>query len=287
MGLALLIATITSTSVAPALQTSSTQLLATAVSLHSTLTPIPVADIAKNPFAFAPTGLVLLSNTRILYSDQSGSLYRIVSNQDPQFVLFAANDGFRAATEQNGSALLLSRTGSLFSYGGPQQPPIDLPLSYDPNSVIDIAFFRDSLYLLHNDGAIYKYTKDDANIYQETLWAQTNTTEPSSFTIDGSIYIADTNGTITEYLKGNHVQSFEIGINPTPFLALSTTNASPLLIAVAPAEKTVTIINKETLEKTTFRILHPAEIHATAVDVENNTLYLLSGTELLKLQFNE
>lgn len=158
-------------------------------------------------------------------------------------------------------------------------------------SLQDLAIYGDNLYVLDNiNSQIFKYPEYRETFANGVAWLNTETdfSQTSSFTIDGSIYTIDNNGKIRNFLKGV-LKDFNYH-EPRPIIGpqatIKTFKDSNYLYIIDPANSRIIILTKEGNIQDQYTSQKFDNLIDLAVDPNEKAIYLLNGNHLYLLAIN-
>ena len=168
----------------------------------------------------------------------------------------------------------------------------DLKQATNNTSVKDLTVYGNNLYVLDNqNNQIFKYPESGGSFANGQPWIkeELNTSQTSSLTIDGSIYIVTNDGSIKNLLKGG-LEKFDYHA-PHPNIGtgaiIKTFRDSDYLYIIDPANNRVIILDKEGNIKDQYTSQKFDDLKDLAVDPDEKTIYLLNNQHLYILAINE
>lgn len=224
-----------------------------------------ILDFSKSGFIVNPIGINKINNDLYFYELDSGILYKFKINNESTFeekteenkdltlTFLSAKDELRKMVSlENGQIVLLGQSNKLYLYNSSTND--NKILSINPNidveDVIDIDNFFSNFYILTKDGIIkYSLQSQENNTVQGTEWTKIikdQFNDAKSLAIDGSIFILNSNGTITEYYRGKKEQTIKLSLeNPLGNNnKIFTKNDFNNLYLSDPDNKRIMVLNK-------------------------------------------
>jgi hypothetical protein len=171
-----------------------------------------ILDFSQSGFIVNPIGVGKTKDILYFYELESGILYSLNLSEEKKnltLIFISAKDELRKMTVlENDQIGLFGQSGKMYLYDSNTNEY--KTYSLDPNVAIenikDIKNYLSNLYLLDtNQSNIIKYAGDKENIFRGSAWLSAPEEElknAQSMAVDGSIYILNVNGTITEYFRG-------------------------------------------------------------------------------------
>ena len=160
---------------------------------------------------------------------------------------------------------------------------IELPGSR--GNIIAASGYNNMLYLLEKtEGQIYRYRKTEAGFGSRERWIRGNAdfSSATSFSIDGHIYVLNSDGTVLKYLKGEK-QDFSLKMIDPAFTAATKIIVSPELeyiYILEPAEKRLAVFNKTGQFLSQYQFPNLDNLKDFDVDETAKKIYLLNGTRV-------
>lgn len=156
----------------------------------------------------------------------------------------------------------------------------------DPSpSVIDMAFWNSSLYLLDSqNNTVWKVPPSASDFTTPQIWLKDDTLldNPSSFAINGKIWVLSSSGLITPYLQGLE-DNYK---NPLPSSTSTASNLDTTLetdiLAFSTADNQLFVLNKsgESIAKFNFDKLQILDL---AIDENNKQIFVLCADQHIYL----
>jgi len=224
-----------------------------------------ILDFSKSGFIVNPMGISKINDTLYFYELDSGILYKFKiesqsltsenAEEDNNLTLtfISAKDELRKMVPlEAGQIVLLGQSGKLYLYNSATNDNeiFSMQPAVNADDIIDIDDFLSNFYILTKDKIIkYSLPPQENNIIQGTDWTKTiedQFSNTNNLAIDGSIFILNNDGTITEYYKGEKRKT----IKPSLENALSnnnkifTTNEFNNLYLSDPVNKRILVLNK-------------------------------------------
>ena len=189
-----------------------------------------ILDFSQSGFIVNPVGMGKIKDTLYFYELESGILYNLnlpaggqglnEEKKNLTLIFISAKDELRKMIIlENNQIVLFGQSGKIYLYDSDTNE--HTTYSLDPNvsieNIKDVKNFLSGFYILDKEQAkIIKYALPESgspageagkeeNIIHGKDWLSKMLEEPNNaqgMAIDGSIYILDVNGAITEYLKG-------------------------------------------------------------------------------------
>jgi len=179
----------------------------------------PVLDFSKTGFIVNPVGIAKIENNLYFYELDSGILYKFnlkAEEKNPLTLIFiSAKDELRKmiSLEDNGQIILFGQSEKIYIHNSHTDKHntylLNPAISLD--NIKDLGNFLSNFYVLDNyQSNIIKYSLSE--IKENTINGKNWLPKPieelknaQSMTINGSIYILGSDGTIVEYFKGEKV----------------------------------------------------------------------------------
>jgi len=168
----------------------------------------------------------------------------------------------------------------------------NLKQSINNTSVKDLVVYGNNLYILDDkNNQIFKYPESGGSFANGQAWLkeELDTSQSSSLSIDGSVYIIDNDGTIQNLLKGA-LEKFDYHI-PKPNIGagaiIKTFRDSDYLYIIDPANQRVIILDKEGNIKDQYTSQKFDDLKDLAIDPNEKAIYLLNNGHLYTLAINK
>jgi hypothetical protein len=168
----------------------------------------------------------------------------------------------------------------------------DLKQSINNTSVRDLTVYGNNLYVLDDkNNQIFKYPESSGSFANGQPWIkeELDTSQTSSLTIDGSVYIIENDGTIKNLLKGV-LEDFDYHI-PKPVIKsnaiIKTFRDSNYLYIIDPNNNRVIILDKEGNIKDQYASQKFDNLKDLTIDPNEKAIYLLNSGHLYTLAINE
>ena len=168
----------------------------------------------------------------------------------------------------------------------------DLKQAINNTSVKDLTVYGNNLYVLDNqNNQIFKYPESGGGFANGQPWVkeEIDTSQTSSLTIDGSVYIITNNGNIKNLLKGVS-EEFDYH-TPRPNIGagaiIKTFRDSDYLYIIDPNNNRVIILDKEGNIKDQYASQKFDDLKDLAIDPDEKAIYLLNNQHLYLLAINE
>ena len=171
-----------------------------------------ILDFSQSGFIVNPAEISRAKDVLYFYELESGILYSLNLNEEKNnltLIFISAKDELRKMTAlENDQIGLFGQSGKMYLYDGNTNE--HRTYSFDPavavENIKDVKSYLSNLYLLDaNQGNIMKYAGDKEDVFKGSAWLSAPEDvlkNAQSMAIDGSIYVLDINGTITEYFRG-------------------------------------------------------------------------------------
>ncbi|MDD5071423.1 MAG: hypothetical protein PHQ42_01675 [Patescibacteria group bacterium] len=164
---------------------------------------------------------------------------------------------------------------------------IELPTGRE--NILAASGYNNKLYLLEKtEGQIYRYSKTGAGFSNREKWMRSKTdfSSAASFSIDGQIYVLNSDGQISKYLKGEKQEFNQKTIDPA-FISAKKIIVSPdleYIYILEPAQKRLAVFNKtgEFLIQYQFNGLD--NLKDFDADERGKKIYLLDGTKIYAVE---
>ena len=168
----------------------------------------------------------------------------------------------------------------------------DLKQAINNTSVKDLTVYGNNLYVLDNqNNQIFKYPESGGGFANGQPWVkeEIDTSQTSSLTIDGSVYIIANDGGIKNLLKGV-LEEFDYH-TPRPNIGtgaiIKTFRDSAYLYIIDPNNNRVIILDKEGNIKDQYASQKFDDLKDLAIDPDEKAIYLLNNQHLYLLAINE
>lgn len=161
----------------------------------------------------------------------------------------------------------------------------DTNVDTDKRSTIAIDTFGGNIYALQKDGVIVRFAStsfSDSNYLKEEV---NRPIEPSSFTIDGSIYVIQNNGEIKKYTRGT-LDPFGVKGVVTPIgsgALIDTAEGFSNLYVLDRKNKRIIILEKNGNFKTQLQWNSLADASSFAVDEKSQKAYIIIQSTLFEI----
>ena len=162
-------------------------------------------------------------------------------------------------------------------------------VSDEKRSTIGIDVFGGNIYALQKDGGIVRFAVDsfsDSNYFKEEVGKPI---EPSSFTIDGSVYVLQNNGEVKKYTRGK--------LDPFGIKGVVTAIGSGALIDTAEGfsnlyildrkNKRIVILEKNGNFKTQLQWSELSKASSFAVDEKSQKAYIVVDSSVFAVPLQE
>jgi len=167
-----------------------------------------------------------------------------------------------------------------------------LKQSTNNTAVKDLVIYGNNLYVLDNkNNQIFKYPESGGGFANGQAWIKEefDTSNSSSLTIDGSIYIIDNDGKIKNLLKGitNEFDYHEPRPSISSNAIIKTFRDSDYLYIIDPNNERVVILDKEGNIKDQYASQSFDNLKDLAIDPAEKAIYLLNNQHLYLLDIKE
>ena len=241
--------------------------------------------------AIAP---ILLANRNYLYTQNqnNGTLYKANLETRAMAAIYspAVNLGKLAygVTVSDVEIILTNDKNEFFSLNPANDNMQKIKINFSaPADVSNLASFKSLLYVLDaKNNQIYRYAKSGDNWGNPKNWlkaAEPNLSGAVALTVDGSVYVLQTDGTIIKMENGKavdfRVKTIEPAISqPT---GIKTTESSKFLYVLDPKNQRLVVINK-TDGNLTAQYYSPVftELKDFLINENTKQIYLLNGTSI-------
>ncbi|MFA6307950.1 MAG: hypothetical protein WCS88_04255 [Patescibacteria group bacterium] len=167
----------------------------------------------------------------------------------------------------------------------------DLKQNSNNTAVKDLVVYGNNLYVLDNQNKqIFKYPESGGGFAGGQPWLkeEIDTSQSSSLTIDGSVYMIENDGKIKNFLKGS-LEKFEYKI-PHPAIGngaiIKTFRDSDYLYIIDPTNNRVIILDKQGNIKDQYTSQKFDNLKDLAIDPDEKAIYLLNNQHLYLLAIN-
>jgi hypothetical protein len=192
-----------------------------------------------------------------------------------------AGNAIRTISIDDGDVFALMGDNSILRYRGQKFEKTDFSISFTP---ADFAVY-DNLYLLNqNENQIYKAKKAGSKFSEAQIWLKTNSplNGPTSLSIDGNIFVVDSNNKIYKFYGGKMENFMDTIIEPKPQKIdkiLTGANINYLYV-FDRASKRIVVLDKEGELQKQYVFESLDDITDFAVNEKTKTVYLLSGSKI-------
>jgi len=263
--------------------------------IHVVPSPVELFDMSQN--ISEAEDIVQKDGTFYILADNK--LYKIADNNLEEIFNFAGGQVVQSITnwpEKNRVVLNILNASNEIHYAifdlDKKEIIGDLKQNSSNTSVKDLVIYSNNLYVLDNvNNQVFKYPESGNSFSNGQPWIkeEVNTSNASSITIDGSIYIINNDGSIINLLKGYqedfnyHVPRPTIGQNAV----IKTFRDSDYLYIIDPENYRVIILDKEGNIKDQYASQKFDNLKDLAVDPDEKAIYLLNNQHLYLLAINE
>ncbi|MDD5031639.1 MAG: hypothetical protein PHR36_01175 [Patescibacteria group bacterium] len=160
---------------------------------------------------------------------------------------------------------------------------IDFPSGRE--NIVAATGYNNLLYFLDKkDGQIYRYRKTEGGFSSREKWMKDKAdfSQAASFSIDGQVYVLNSDGGVLKYLKGEE-QDFSLKAIDPPFTVAKKIIVSPdleYIYILEPASKRLAIFNKTGDFLSQYRFDKLNNLKDFDVDEKGKKIYVLDGTKV-------
>ncbi len=250
--------------------------------------PIVVANLADTTATVKPSGLTLRGDLLHTYDAATKTIYEI-NHTDNSVVTFPQTDlshSWLALTHDGTDLLLLASDNSLDVFDTTTDKLSNQSFTLaDGANIADTAVYDGRYYLLDiGNSQIYRATGTGNGYGNPTDWKtdDTNFSNGTSLAIDGFIYVLRSDGTMTKMLQGDRQDWSLASLEPalTSASELWTSPDAERLFILDPSQNRVVTFDKDGNFLNQYTAAAFSSLNDLAVDVDANTLYVLSGTTI-------
>jgi len=234
-------------------------------------------DLGKNKITAEFEGKIALLGEKGLGEIQSDGKIEKIAEEDTSYFAFAHDARFYYAG--NNEKIVRVDKGNKASK----------TVSDEKRSTIGIDVFGGNIYALQKDGGIVRFAVDsfsDSNYFKEEVGKPI---EPSSFTIDGSVYVLQNNGEVKKYTRGK--------IDPFGIKGVVTQIGSGALIDTAEGfsnlyildrkNKRIIILEKNGNFKTQLQWSDLSKASSFTVDEKAQKAYIITDSSVFAVPLQE
>jgi len=252
-----------------------------------------IADLSKNTYSFIPNGILKLENFLYLYELTSGFLYKIdLIDNSSELTFLSSKDTFKLGAATSNEILLLANPEKIAVYNYDKKYNLYLlkPNLENTFNIKDMFSYDNNLFFLDTQRLnIFKYAKTE-DILNGTQWIIKGPTDELtnavSLAVDGDIYVATDSGGVFQYSKGIRTKDLKFEITPPLLRAgqiFTSANLKNLYIS-DPQNARIICYNKTDGLIKQFSVSELKNLHDLWVDSDEQTIYLLNGLEIHKIQ---
>jgi hypothetical protein len=235
---------------------------------------------------FVPQRLMFFENDLYFLNPLENGLAKLKENNLEKI---GANQGFNFVAVGSEGLFLFSKPNKIFTLKDNKIEETAV-LKLSSNTVFgEMVFFKDSFYFLDkNNGQVIKYqqplTKNKENPQQWILSSERTVAEPSSFAVDGSVYVLAEGNSLWRYYAGRLEKIIPLTFFPLP-KNMTKIILSPLsyFIVLEPEQNRVVLINKSGGVIKQFQNENFSGLKDATFSADGKTLYLLSGLKVYQL----
>lgn len=154
----------------------------------------------------------------------------------------------------------------------------------DNAEIVDVTSYLDRLYLLDKaNSKIYRYSRNNSGYGGATDWITqdgVDLSQATSFTVDGTIYILNTDGSITKLQNGGPSDFSDDAIDP-PLVSptkIYTNDATEFIYILDPGSQRLVVINKDGQLIHQYTSPKFRELKDFEVDENAKEIYLLNSS---------
>ena len=240
-------------------------------------------------------GMIAMGDRRYVYD--SNKLYEVILNEIQNPTNIDTDETIRDAAyfEEDEALLFLTKSNRVIEYKDGQFSFMDTE-DGAWHSAIDLATYNNRVYLLDpSQKQIWRYNKQrdgfsGANAYLPT--DSIDLSKATSFTIDGSIFILNNDGTINK-LYGGEDQNLKIQKGPTDLTGSTLIDAEFerfQVFILDPSTNKILIFNKDPrtgdlIYSKQFILENTEPLHNLYVDKESNKVYVVGQTKVYEISY--
>lgn len=192
------------------------------------------------------------------------------------------------STEDN-NILIIDSDKKLYKFDGSKITAIDIGDKLKNYNIDDISSYSSNLYIIDKENKKLLSIRKTNNKYGTPVsWLkdQFDFKNFSSISIDGYIYLSDSNGSLKRYLRGYEKAFVLDAINPKleNIYKIYTIEDSDYIYILDKSQSRIIIYNKNTLSLFgQYKSSEFNDIKDFIVDTKNNKIYLLNGTKVFEI----
>lgn len=234
-------------------------------------------DLGKNKITAEFEGKIALLGEKGLGEIQSDGKIEKIADDDTSYFAFAHDARFYYAG--NNEKIVRVDKGNKASK----------TVSDEKRSTIGIDVFGGNIYALQKDGGIVRFAVDsfsDSNYFKEEVGKPI---EPSSFTIDGSVYVLQNNGEVKKYTRGK-LDPFGIKGVVTPIgsgALIDTAEGFSNLYILDRKNKRIIILEKNGNFKTQLQWSDLSKASSFTVDEKAQKAYIIINASVIAVPLQE
>ena len=252
-----------------------------------------LADLSKNTYSFNPNGILKLENLLYLYELSSGFLYKIdLIDNSSELTFLSSKDTFKLGTATSNEILLLANPEKIAVYNYSEKYNLYLlkPNLENTFNIKDMFSYNNNLFFLDTQRLnIFKYikTEDILNGAEWIIKGPTDELENAvSLAVDGDVFVSTSTGTVTQYSQGKKVKDLRFDIVPSLSQAGQIFTSEGLKNLYILDEQNTRIISYNKVDGLIKQYSVPElkNLRDLWVDSDEQTIYLLNGLEVHKIQ---
>ena len=236
-----------------------------------------------------PQKILSVGNNLYFYNQFSPNLYKLNAKENSG-ELIKTDSNLKIGVPFNNSVLFFSKNKfMIFENNEWRENNIQLPIgdfSFDYMSI-----FKGNIYAMEiKSGKIIKYPYlGNYNWGAPQIWMDSSeqTSNAKSMTIDGSIWILAKENSILRYYSGIFQQKLALNFFPFPedFSKIFIEPSIPYLYILEPTQKRIVVLTKNGEIVKQFQSEKFDNLMDFAVSDSGNTIYLLNGLKIYKINF--
>ncbi len=262
---------------------------------------VEVLDFSTSGFIVNPAGINKIENNLYFYEFESGILYKFPTDGKLTLIFISAKDELRKmAALENSQIVLFGQSGKIYLYDSNANEHsiylLDPPIAVE--KIKDVKSYLSNFYILDAEqGNIIKFSlaSIEENAIKGTNWllespaslagGMEELKNAKSMTIDGSIYILNSNNMIIEYLRGKKVKEIQ------PLLEKPLAEDNRLFTKINfinfyisdPENKRLIVLNKDGKIINQYINDELADLQDFWVTEDEKEIYLLCGKKVFKI----
>lgn len=257
--------------------------------------PSLLADVAEKNPAAETGGLVVFGNTLYAFDRFAPIIYEVnLATGEITDKNTATSAGLEfGSLEDERSAILYQPEKKFFIFdsGTDSLEEIAVALNENENSINNLATYNQKLYVLDTrDNQIFKHAAAPDGFSRGTPWLKENLdlANSVSLAIDGSIFVAKSNG---ELLKLNNGQKVDFPASIDPALSspkkIWTSADSNYIYILEPAGKRLVVLDKEGKSKVQYFSEKFGNLRDFLVSEKEKKIYLLSDNKIYSIDTSD